>query len=441
MAARVGPGAGQPAAPSTAGNPNAVPGQAAQVLAQLGLVKPGMSAVQITKNLVSALAARGFGGGALGGLLGEKLSAALAQFQKANGLPVTGQLDGQTAKLLQQLGLLPRNVRNSAGVVNVKDGFEGAAKAQAQAKSADAGGAGAAKGGEQPQNLQQLLSSLVKAASEGSQKAMEFLGGLLGLGGGQGGVAEGGAQPQAQPQGAAEAAVAAAGGKAADGDAAQVRGDGTQLGKDTAGSASKTKGDEKTRGKKGLKDAKERGVEDEGDDEEGQGKDGDQGSSKGDGSGGGAEDGAHDTGAEQGDEDGSEKWSGNASSGDDDRDKQRGHAQLPDDWQVKPGYYRIPPIAEQWRRALDLVRRDETASTRTTTYTWDFVVYRPDVYGPGQQAEELLHLVVKEATAFDRAWGRAVDALDTLVRELDGPDADAPIKEDLLRAIRRARVS
>lgn len=414
-----------------------VPGQAAQILQQLGLVKPGMSALQITQNLLGALQAKGFG--ATGGAFAQQLSAALATFQRANGLPVTGQLDQATAALLQKQGLLAKNLGASAGVLNVKDGFEGA---RLQSQSANAGGAKA------DATVQQLLSGVVKAAVEGSQKAMEFLSGLLGLGGG--GVAAGGkggeAGQAAAPQGGAVVAEAAAqaAGKSADGkgDNAQVRHDGSGLARDVAGHASKSGAKEKVRSKSGLKDATDRGLEDEDDGEEGL-EDGEgEGTSHGDGEGGGAEDGAHAKGTRDGDEDGSERWQGNAPSGDDDKDdERRGNATLGEHWDAARGHYAIPSVGEQWRRALDVVRRDGETSNRATTYTWDVRFYRPGVYGPGQKAEEILHLSVQEATAFDRAWAKSVEALTALARLHDGEGGDLPINEDLLRAIRKARVT
>lgn len=436
MAVRVTPGGQQGAAPAQ-GNAALVPGQAAQVLQQLGLVKPGMSALQITQNLLGAMQARGFGGN-LGGALAQQLSAALAAFQRANGLPVTGQLDRATAALLQKQGLLPTNVGMSGGVLDVKDGFEG--KRAAADPNANAN-ASAAKGDT---SAQQILANIAKAAAAGSQKAMEFLSGLFGLGGGgaAGGQGSEAANANAAQAGAGLDKGAQANAKANAGDAAHGRNDGSGLARDVAGHASKTSAHEKVRSKAGLKDARSRGVDDEDDGEEGL-EDGEgQGTSHGDGEGGGAEDGAFATGAREGDDDGSERWQGNAPSGDSDQDdERRGHATLDEYWDGAAGHYAIPSVATQWRRALDDVRKDHDATNRATTYTWDVRFYKPGVYGPGQKAEEILHLVVKEATAFDRVWARSMDALTALCRIHDRSVEDVPLQEDLLRAIRRARVA
>lgn len=437
MAVRVTPGGQQGAAPAK-GNATQVPGQAAQVLQQLGLVKPGMSALQITQNLLGAMQARGFGGG-LGGALAQQLSAALAAFQRANGLPVTGQLDRATAALLQKQGLLPKNVGVSGGVLDVKDGFEGK-RAASEANTSTS--AGAAKG---ETSAQQILANIAKAAVDGSQKAMELLSGLFGLGGGGaagGQGSEAASANAAQQPGAGLDKGAQAHAKATSGDAtAQGRHDGSGLARDVAGHASKTSSYEKVRSKAGLKEARSRGVDDEDDGEEGL-EDGEgEGASHGDGEGGGAEDGAFTTGTREGDEDGSERWQGNAPSGDSDKDdERRGHATLDEYWDGAAGHYAIPSVAAQWRRALDEVRRDSDATNRATTYTWDVHFYKPGVYGPGQKAEEILHLVVKEATAFDRAWAKSLEALTALCRIHDKRVDDLPLQEDMLRAIRRARV-
>src|SRR5690606_4915991 len=146
----------------------------------------------------------------------------------------------------------------------------------------------------------------------------------------------------------------------------------------------------------------------------------------GEGEGGGAEDGAFTKGTKHGDEDGSERFQGNAPSGDSDKDdERRGHATLDDYWDAARGHYAIPSVAEQWRRALDQVRKDAESANRTTTYTWDVRFYRPGVYGPGQKGEEILHLVVQEATAFDRSWAKSVDALTALVELHDGTGVEA----------------
>ncbi len=441
MAVRVNPGANQ-GAPAQGGNATFVPGQAAKVLQELGLVKPGMSALQVTQNLLGALRAGGFP--TMGGALAQQLSAALSAFQRANGLPVTGQLDQATAALLQKHGLLPTNLGASGGVLNVKDGFEG--------KRAQTDGNAASAASKPDANLQQLLSNVVKAAVDGSQKAMEFLAGMFGLGGGgvaaggQGGeaghgnaAAQGGAVVADASNSAARTVDGSASGKGSDG---QGRHDGSGLARDVAGQQSKKSANEKVRSKAGLKDALARGVDDDEDGEQGL-EDGEgEGASQGDGEGGGAEDGAFTTGTRDGDEDGSERWQGNASSGDSDKDdERRGHATLDDYWDAARGHYAIPSVAEQWRRALDQVRKDSDATNRTTTYTWDVRFYKPGVYGAGQKGQEILHLVVQEATAFDRAWARSVDALSALVKVHDGDDVDTPVKEDMLRAIRRARVA
>jgi hypothetical protein len=409
----------------------ALPPKAVTILKQLGLVRPDMSAQQLTKNLVGALLARGFGGG--GGPLAQQLSAALAAFQRANGLPPSGQLDAKTAQLLQQSGALPR----AAGGLGVKDGFEGA---RAPAKDA-----AQALGKEQSQGPQQLFAGAMKAAADGSPQSMQLLSGLLGLGGG--GLAAGnqGGEGAAPTPGQAQVALADGAGQGiaakAEGHNANARVDGSGLSRSLAGAPAQKGASEQTRGKPGAQDARRRGLEEDGDDaedglEDGEGK----GSGQGGGEGGGAEDGASAQGARAGDQGGSERLSGNASSGDARDDDERGNASF-DEGSGGAGHHRMPPIAVQWRRALDEVRRQGGTQNRATTYSWDVRFYRPAVYGAGQKAEEILHVVVQDATAFDRAWPRAVEALSTLARRYDGDDADLPLEEDVLRAIRKARVT
>jgi hypothetical protein len=404
------------------------------VLQQLGLVKPGMNIAQITQSLVQALHGRGFGSAT--GALTQQLAQALSAFQQKHGLAVTGQLDHATATLLQREGLLGRAAGLAGGVLNVKDGFESARAADNGATSTSA----------KPEAAQQQPSGLAKAAAEGSQKAMEFLAGLFGFGGGR--LAEGAAAGEtghAVPsQGGPLTDGAGAGaGRATDGrgDNTRAKNDGSGLLRERAGQTVASGTQERVRTRTGLKNPTSLGVDEESDDDEGRGGADGEGAGEGQGDGGGADGGEHDRGTRNGDAGGRERLSGNASSGDTHTaDARRGHATLDEYWDADRGHYAIPQVAEQWRRALTHVRKDPASDNRTTTYTWDVRFYRPGVYGPGQKAEEILHLLVTEASAFDRAWGRSLEALTRLVERHDGPGTEVPLQEDMLRAIRRARV-
>jgi hypothetical protein len=98
----------------------------------------------------------------------------------------------------------------------------------------------------------------------------------------------------------------------------------------------------------------------------------------------------------------------------------------------------VPPVSEQAWAALASIRRDEHEENRATTYSWDATFYRPAVYGPGQKAQDVLHLVVKKATAFDAVWQKSVEALTALVHRFE-KDAAAPTIDDVVAALRQAR--
>jgi len=139
--------------------------------------------------------------------------------------------------------------------------------------------------------------------------------------------------------------------------------------------------------------------------------------------------------------DATERDVGNATSGTEHaRDLERGHATLDDGSEAEAGYYEIPPLSQQLREALSSIEREAGRDHKTTTYRWELTLYRPAIYGAGQKAQELLHLVVDEATAYDEVWQRARDEVNKHLRRLE-PDA-APLElEDFVRALQRARVA
>jgi hypothetical protein len=143
---------------------------------------------------------------------------------------------------------------------------------------------------------------------------------------------------------------------------------------------------------------------------------------------------------------GDETAVGNAEAGDDDfENEERGNANSDansddnDDGTRGEGeHWAVPPLSEQVREALEKIMRDDEGAG-PVTYTWDVTFLRPGTYASGQPAEELWHVAVNKATAFDPVWQKAADAIAS--RMLYGePDADPPTIDDFILALRRARV-
>ena len=87
---------------------------------------------------------------------------------------------------------------------------------------------------------------------------------------------------------------------------------------------------------------------------------------------------------------------------------------------------------------MEKIKRDDTASNRATTYSWDVMFFKPGVYSAGQKAQDLVHLVVSSSTAFDPVWQRAQANLQVMVRRLE-KDAPVPTLDDIVGALRQAR--
>ena len=167
------------------------------------------------------------------------------------------------------------------------------------------------------------------------------------------------------------------------------------------------------------------------------------------GSGGGDAAGTGDAAAHASDgPDGDESSVGNAKAGDDDHnDERRGHASDANvddhdpkrhDGTVPVGHYLVLKLSEQVIAALETIYRIDD-HTLPVHYTWDVTLYRPGVYSDGQPAEALWHLVVQRAHAFDPVWERAQQAIASRLLYVE-PDADPLPLDELLGALRRARV-
>jgi hypothetical protein len=206
--------------------------------------------------------------------------------------------------------------------------------------------------------------------------------------------------------------------------------------------AEQTRTDEQRR-KNALsgKNPTERGILDEEADEDDDAGEGGEGKKRG--RGGDQQAGAHgdgsDTAGDAGERDGDEKSRGNASSGDDDTgDPRRGHASVDDGSGAGPGHYAVASLSEQAFASLVKIRKDPQDGLRATTYSWDVTFLKPGVYGPGQKAQELVHLVVTSSTAFDPVWQKAQANLQAMVRKLE-KDAPVPSLDDIVAALRQAR--
>jgi hypothetical protein len=156
----------------------------------------------------------------------------------------------------------------------------------------------------------------------------------------------------------------------------------------------------------------------------------------------GGDEAAHDLDGAAGDE----SSVGNSAAGDDDHDDDdRGEAVSAgtnaadeDDGLIPDGHHRVEQLSVQVRAALETIARlDDDGGP--VHYTWDVTLYRPGVYADGQPADPVWHLVVDRAHAFDPVWERATHAIAARLLYVE-PEADAPSLDDVLGALRRARV-
>ena len=81
----------------------------------------------------------------------------------------------------------------------------------------------------------------------------------------------------------------------------------------------------------------------------------------------------------------------------------------------------MPSLSEQAHAALQLIKKDKSEDNRATTYSWDVMFFKPGIYGAGQKAQELVHLSVEKAAAFDPVWQKAQVNLDALVKRGEYP--------------------
>jgi hypothetical protein len=427
-----------PSSPSSSSSGKLAP-QVGKALQDGGLVKPGQTAADAAKALLGGLKEAGFQAPASAGKdLGAQLVAALRAFQQARGLPPTGRLDGATTEALKNLGAPPEPTTAEKAA---RDGFERGA----------------------PSLLKQGEKQRVDVAKSGSPDT-NFLDALLNKLGGDQGVT---ADRKGYVGGSAETATNASQTDAAK-EAKKVAEADNKTGSTTE--AKKSAREESAQQLDRAKDAKvqvarglkaeqtrteeqrrkdalfgknptERGILDEEADEDADAGDGGDGKKRGRGGDqhGGAQGGGSDTAGGAGERDGHEKSRGNASSGlKDDGDPTRGVASIDDGSGVDADHYRVPSLSEQAFAALSKIQKDPNDGLRATTYSWDVVFFKPGVYAAGQKAQDLVHLVVASATAFDPVWQKAQANLQIMVRKLER-DGAVPTFDDIVAALRQAR--
>jgi len=416
-----------------------LPPQVGKSLQDGGLVKPGQSPADAAKALLGGLKDAGFQAPSSAGKdIGAQLAAALKAFQQARGLPANGKVDGATAEALKNLGT---PAEPSAAEKANHDGFERGA----------------------PSWLKQGEKQRVDVAKSGSPDT-NFLDALLNKLGGDHGVT---ADRKGYVGGTADTATNASKTDAAK-DAKKVNeadnktgstSDAKKAAREESSQQLDRAKDSKVQVARGLKaeqtrteeqrrkdalfgkNPTERGLLDEEADEDADAGDGGDGKKRG--RGGDQQAGAHgdgsDTAGSNGERDGNEKSRGNAQSGaKDDGDPSRGVASLDDGSGVDAEHYRVPTLSEQAFAALGKIQKDPQDGLRATTYSWDVVFYKPGIYAAGQKAQDLVHLVVTSATAFDPVWQKAQANLHILVRKLER-DGPVPTFDDIVGALRQAR--
>jgi hypothetical protein len=416
-----------------------LPPQVGKSLQDGGLVKPGQSPADAAKALLGGLKDAGFQAPSSAGKdIGAQLAAALKAFQQARGLPANGKVDGATAEALKNLGT---PAEPSAAEKANHDGFERGA----------------------PSLLKQGEKQRVDVAKSGSPDT-NFLDALLNKLGGDHGVT---ADRKGYVGGTADTATNASKTDAAK-DAKKVNeadnktgstSDAKKAAREESSQQLDRAKDSKVQVARGLKaeqtrteeqrrkdalfgkNPTERGLLDEEADEDADAGDGGDGKKRG--RGGDQQAGAHgdgsDTAGSNGERDGNEKSRGNAQSGaKDDGDPSRGVASLDDGSGVDAEHYRVPTLSEQAFAALGKIQKDPQDGLRATTYSWDVVFYKPGIYAAGQKAQDLVHLVVTSATAFDPVWQKAQANLHILVRKLER-DGPVPTFDDIVGALRQAR--
>ncbi len=436
----------------TPGGAGGAPSGVEKAMVSAGLVPQGGDAKQAAQQLLGGLRAGGFVMPSPAGAkvpMGDQLRQAIVTLQRKNNLPATGNLDAGTVALMQKMGIAPDANAGGKKEAAQKDGFERNAPALLKQEG------GAKKNKAEQQEAHQapnadfvdgLLATLGGGMVQG--EASREVGGKAVFGAGKGTEAENAKGKSAVTSASSSSdshETAGAAKKEADAPM-QAHGleQGTAKGVKVARGlqAREAKTDEKQRAASSIAtadptshgvlqgDSAQDGVGDDGKKRRGRGGEAEGAGEEGD------EQAAAGTSAE---EDASERDAGNATSGDrDENDADRGNASDGDE-PLGAGHYRMPLVSVQAWAAIEKIKRDVSEDNRATTYTWDVMFYRPAVYGPGQKAQDVLHLVVKRASAFDPVWQKAVDNLAALVHRFE-KNAQVPTLDDVNAVLKQARV-
>jgi hypothetical protein len=489
-----------PARPGAKPKPTAQLSQLESSLLASGLAKTPTEARVLARTLVGSLKKAGLKT-TVRGSPSQVLEGLVKAFQQANGLPVTGKLDGKTAAKMREQGVLPKDGGAAKGadagaakgpVSDLASKLAGAQKAgrrwgdYAAKPGAQAPREGAAKGGERghvvsheqtraraelvkraPMDLSDVLGKLANLGFFAGGRGKERMEGALRAfqqGNGlpvtakmdaatvrelvkQGVLPEGTeVPPEKKGDGAAQTGAQNAKDSKSARERPQARAQGAAADVAARGEASANSSSSKARADTAQGNAAPdgRGVPEGQGDPAAQAGKGAQGEGAGvAGSGGEGNPNAVATGdqrgVDEGDPGGTEDDDANSASGDDDlEDARRGHATLDEESDDEAGHYEVPALAEQIREALDSIVRLDNAKG-AARYAWDVTFYRPGVYGGYQAAEPLWHVVVDEATSFDPVWKQAQAALDERMREIE-PASPPPTIDDFVAALRRARV-
>lgn len=453
----------KPGAGAGAGSAGGLPPGVEKGLGDAGLLAGGKLPREAAQALVQLLGRAGFQAPAGARDLSGQLVAALKQFQQAQKLPTTGQLDAATTQALKNTGVLGGPDAKQGAQQAVQQGAQQAAqqtlKKPGEKDGFERGPPSLLKQGERHR------ADLVQQSTPDTN-FLDALLNKLGPGGPNEGTSATDIKGAAQANDAHAQTVdhKAKVTEAQKGEDAQKKGStkssqkepemasNQQLDRGTAAGVKVARGlrtessktdEQRRRDALSGKEPTELGILDEEADEdalEGTGDDGNQRRRGQGGEGSGAsDDGADATGSAGPGEDGRERERGNASSGDEDHaDPRRGNASMDDGSGEGAGHYRVPGITEQARAALAKIVKDAAVENRATTYSWDVTFYKPGVYGAGQKAQELVHLVVDRATAFDAVWQKAQANIALLVRRMDA-DGEAPSLDEIIQAMRQAR--
>lgn len=426
----------------------------ATALGQAGLLGPGQNPKALAQHIVSNLVARGYGA-KQGGQLLEQLTNALLGAQRAHGLGMSGKLDKATVALLRSLGIVSTQSSGAQGVLANKDSFERPKTANLPAKvSAQPVSQSKADGAlERLANvLEQRMGDFGKTlagAIRGFAAGAESLGqqiGQLAQRARDGVVAAVTRQPtetQTQDASAKTASQQSPALPAATTSTAAVTAN--PVGAAAAAAATLQSATTQNRSAvEGHVDPRAAGAQ-VGDalSDQGRGKKQGQGAGLlGEGEGGeGLDKDAKDQGlGDRDDPDMADGDDGNAASGDDDfANGQRGQASLDDGSDDDGKHYKVPNFSQQLETALGLITREAEQVNKATTYSWDFVLYKPGVYSAKQKADELLHVQVREALPFDQVWEQARVEIGKRIRRYDS-QALPPTSAEIQVALRRARV-